>query len=113
MRNLKHLRLEYQISYYTEEGSVSIEVFDNAEKALDFYISVADDQNPIAKCLISASHENSFYLCIAPITIISLTDIIDAGNEIPHQVKEAAYKALATRLLLDLPFNSESHGFII
>jgi hypothetical protein len=36
MRNLKHLRLEYQILYYTEEGSVTIEVFDNAEKALDF-----------------------------------------------------------------------------
>jgi hypothetical protein len=113
MQNLKNLRLEYQVLYSLEENSVEIESFANPRDAFDFYISVADEQNPILKCLITASMGNFFYSCIAPLTLKSLNDIVEANNSIPRHIDETARKALAKRILNDLPFNSDAHGCII
>lgn len=113
IQNLKDLRLEFQILYYPKHCSVETEIFHNPKDALDFYTSAYDHQNPVVKCLISASLGNFFYSCVAPITLRSLTDIIDADNEISARVEEKARKALAMRIYNDLPFNSNSHGIII
>lgn len=113
MQNLKDLRLEFQILFYPDERTVISEIFENPAYVLDFYISAAERHNPAVKCLITASLGNFFYSCVAPISLRSLTDIVDADNEIPARVENRARKAIAIRILKDLSFNSDSHGIII
>jgi hypothetical protein len=113
MQNLCNLRVSYQVLYYSEEGSFETKTFEKARDALDFYILVADEQNPTLKCLINGSHGNFFYSCTAPITLRSLTEIVDKEDEISRGIENTIRRALATRIIKDLPFNSDAHGCII
>jgi hypothetical protein len=111
--SLENLRVSYQVLYYSEEGLFETKASEKAQAALDFYISVADEQNPTLKCLIRGSYGNFFYSCAAPITLRSLSEIVDKEDEIPPQIENTIRRALAIRIIKDLPFNSDSHGCII
>jgi hypothetical protein len=111
--NLENLRFTYQVLSHSEEGTYESKGFENPEEALNFYISVADEQSPTLKCMITGSLGNFFYTCMAPLTLRSLTDIIDSNGAIPDAIKKSALEALAISIHKELPFNSEAHGCVI
>lgn len=112
-KDLKNLSFEYQTLFYSEDNSIVSKSFVNPENALNFFMSIASEQNPVLKVLITASRGNFSYTCLAPMWVISLTEIVGNGNLLPVQIEAAAREAVATRIYKNLPFNSESHGYII
>jgi hypothetical protein len=113
IHNPSNLRLSYAVLHYAPEGLFKTDTFENPKDALSCYVSIPEEFNPKLKCIINANLKNTYYSCLAPIRLISLQEIVDAGGEIPRHIEEIALKAIAKSIRENLPFNSYAHGFII